>query len=97
MLTDHNSNKYVYGEIYVEFDVTELIKNNMSNIFKYLVYFIVLHSGIGFSVTAQNDKPGILENYRKHCDFLLQEGGKWKVANKTGQQPASGAILCFVS
>lgn len=54
----------------------------MSNIFKYLVYFIVLHSGIGFSVTAQNDKPGILENYLKHCDFLLQEGGKWKVENK---------------
>ena len=31
---------------------------------------------------AQNTPAAGLKNYLKQCDYLLQNGGKWKAANK---------------
>jgi TolB protein len=54
----------------------------MSNNLKPFVFLIILNCGIFFSATAQNNKPIELDYYLQHCRFLLQDGGKWKVANK---------------
>jgi len=53
MLKDHNSNKYVYGEMYVEFDVSELIQNITTQTRNIMVWFtlgVLFVIGITYSV-----------------------------------------------
>lgn len=61
--------------------ITEAIKNSMKPFNKSIVT-VVAFLLLATTSIAQNIPPAGLNNYLKQCDYLLQNGGKWKVANK---------------